>query len=133
MEGSIDGSYLLLTSLKKDLDEEIEWFESNLLLLLDKHIKVLYISLFQKDGEIIKLPWQEKLGLELESLIKEKIDINMSLSKLRIFIIMLSKRLKEFVSRTFCKGKIWLKRPGSQMIKTDIGWLFNRPNFSISK
>lgn len=48
MECSVNRPYLSPTSLKEDLDEEVEWFESNLILLLDKHAKVLYVSPFSK-------------------------------------------------------------------------------------
>ena len=48
MECSINIPYILSTSSKEDLDEEVEWFESNLSLLLDKHAKVLYVSPFSK-------------------------------------------------------------------------------------
>ena len=48
MECSINRPYILPTSLKKDLDEEIEWFESSLSLLLDKYTKIVYVSLFSK-------------------------------------------------------------------------------------
>lgn len=93
-----------------------------------------YISaFFQKYSEMIKLPWQKKLGLELKSPVKEKTDITISLSKLKIFITVLSKRLKEFVGKTFYKGKIQLRKPGGQMIKIGIRRLFNIPDPSNSK
>lgn len=38
--------YLLLIILKQDLDEEVEWFESYLSLLINKYAKILYIQLF---------------------------------------------------------------------------------------
>lgn len=60
---------------------------------------------------MIKLLWQKKLGLELESPMKKKIDVKISLSKLRIFIIILSKRLKEFVGRIFAREKYSSKGP----------------------
>ena len=48
MECNINRPYISSTSLKEDLDEEVEWFESSLSLLLDKYAKILYISPFLK-------------------------------------------------------------------------------------
>lgn len=73
-----------------------------------------YISaFFQKDNRIIKWPRQKKLELELKSFMEKMTITKMSLNKLEILIIILSKKLKEFVSKTFCKSKIQLKRLSS--------------------
>lgn len=95
--------------------------------------KFYMAAFFHKDGGIIKQPRQEKFKLELKSLIEKKRDIKMSLSKLRILIIALSERLKEFVGRTFCKEKIKLRKPINQMIKTDVRRFFNTSDPSNSK
>lgn len=48
IEGCTSRSYISSTSLKEDLDQEVEWFESRLSSLLDKHAKILYVSPFSK-------------------------------------------------------------------------------------
>lgn len=57
-ESSINRPYRLLTSSnEEDLDEEVEWFESSLSLLLDKHAKILYVRPFSKrwwNDEVVK-------------------------------------------------------------------------------
>ena len=83
------------------------------------------LACFQKDGGMMNWPRKKTLELESKSLMEGMTNIRMSLNKRKIHNIVLSKRRKEFVSRTFCKGKIQLMKPVSQMIKTDIGRLFN--------
>lgn len=41
-------TYVSSTSVQDDLEKEVEWFEPNLSLLLNKHAKVLYVSPFSK-------------------------------------------------------------------------------------
>lgn len=48
MKCSFKKSYLSPFSLKQDLNEKIEWFESNLILLLNRYANVLYVSFFSK-------------------------------------------------------------------------------------
>ena len=44
MECSLKRPYLSSTSVRQDLDKEIEWFELKLSLLLDEHAKILHVS-----------------------------------------------------------------------------------------
>lgn len=48
IECSAGKPYSLGTSLKIDLDDEVEWFESTLSSFLDKHAKILRVSSFSK-------------------------------------------------------------------------------------
>ena len=48
MEYSLKKPYLSSTNMRYDLDQEVEWFESKLSLLLDENTKVLHVSLFSK-------------------------------------------------------------------------------------
>ena len=48
MECSLKRPYLSSTSVRYNLDQEVEWFESKLSLLLDKNAKVLHVSPFSK-------------------------------------------------------------------------------------
>lgn len=68
-------------------------------------LRFYMLALFQKDSRIMKWPRQEKLGLELKSLMEEIADTKISLNKLEIRSIVLSDMLKEFVGRTFYKSK----------------------------
>lgn len=48
MKCSLKRPYLLSISVRQELDQKVEWFESKLLLFLDKHTKILYVSPFSK-------------------------------------------------------------------------------------
>lgn len=76
-------------------------------------LRFYILAFFQKDNRIIKWPRQKKLELELKSFMEKMTITKMSLNKLEILIIILSKKLKEFVSKTFCKNKIQVKRLSS--------------------
>ena len=56
MKYSMKRPYLSYTSVRQDLDQEVEWFKSKLLLFLDKHAKVLHVSVFSKKW------WNDKVA-----------------------------------------------------------------------
>lgn len=66
LESSSERPLITSASSKKDLDDEVEWFESKVSLFLNKHAKILRVSPFSKRW------WNEKVAEARKSWAKAK-------------------------------------------------------------
>lgn len=66
LESSSERLFIISIISKKDLEDKVEWFELKVLLFLDKHAKILHVSLY------LKRWWNDKVAEAQKSWAKAK-------------------------------------------------------------
>lgn len=123
-------NYLTPLCIKKDLDQEIKWFKSKIVELLNNYVKITRVSAYSKQWQNKEIVEAKKRQANNKKRLSGNDDRKQKLKKLVTLTIKLSGKQNGYVGKiSYKKKKKTVRNKVRSQTKTDAGPLSNISNY----